>query len=92
VTQREGVINIGWLHLVLISTIWLGYYVIISQQLIHPWKKLDYKKLGLFHFIDKVNLVAFLLDLPSHYQTQNVFHASLLKLYHLSPILGKRIM
>ena len=46
-----------------------------------PCNKLDYKKLGPFCIVDKVNPVAFRLALPSHYQIHNVFHGSLLKIY-----------
>jgi hypothetical protein len=56
-----------------------------------PCNKLDYKKLGPFRIIDKVNPVAFRLDLPSHYRIHNVFHASLLEVYHSSSIPGRSI-
>ena len=56
-----------------------------------PCKKLDYKKLGPFRIVDKVNPVAFRLALPSHYRIHNVFHASLLELYHPSSIPGRSI-
>ena len=54
-----------------------------------PCHKLDFKKLGPFRIIDQVNPVAFRLDLPSHYRIHNVFHASLLELYHSSSLRGR---
>jgi hypothetical protein len=53
-----------------------------------PCSKLDYKRLGPFRVIERINLVAFHLKLPQRFAIHNVFHASLLKRYHFSQILG----
>ena len=52
----------------------------------HPCIKLDYKKLGPFRIIERINQVAFRLTLPLIFWIHNVFHISLLKLYHPSRI------
>ena len=54
-----------------------------------PCGKLDYKKLGPFRIIERINLVTFRLELPPHFRIHNVFHASLLEPHHPSTILGR---
>ena len=54
-----------------------------------PCAKLDYKRLGPFHIIKRINLVAFRLALPPTFRIHNVFHVSLLELYHPSRIPGR---
>ena len=54
-----------------------------------PCSKLDYKKLGPFRIIQRVNPVAFRLELPQHFGLHDVFHASLLEIYHPSGIPGR---
>ena len=53
-----------------------------------PYVKLDYKKLDPFHIIEQINPVAFRLALPQTFKIHNVFHVSLLELFHPSRILG----
>ena len=55
-----------------------------------PCNKLDYRKLGPFKIIARVNPVAFRLDLPAHYHIHPVFHVSLLEKYHTSAIPGRK--
>ena len=54
----------------------------------HPYAKLDYKKVGPFCILKRVNPIAFRLALPPKFQLQNFFHVSLLKLYHRFRIQG----
>jgi hypothetical protein len=56
-----------------------------------PCHKLDFKKLGPFRIVDQVHLVAFRLNLPSHYRICNIFHISILELYHSSSVQGRQI-
>jgi hypothetical protein len=56
----------------------------------HPCSKLDYKKLGPFHIIERINPAAFRPDLPQYFGIHNVFHASILKIYHSSQIPGQQ--
>ena len=51
-----------------------------------PYAKLYYKKLGPFRIIELINLVTFRLTLPPTFRIHNVFHVSLLELYHPSRI------
>ena len=55
-----------------------------------PCSKLDYKRLGPFRVIERINPVAFRLELPQHFGIHNVFHASLLERYHSSQIPGRQ--
>ena len=55
---------------------------------IRPCAKLDYKKLGPFRILERVNPIAFWLSLPPTFRLHNVFHVSLLELYHPSRIPG----
>ena len=68
--------------------VWLLHRHILTTR---PCNKLDYNTLGPFCIVEKVNLVAFHLALPSHYRIHNVFYASLLELYHPSSISGRII-
>ena len=54
-----------------------------------PCAKLDYKKLGPFRIIAKINPVVYRLELPSHFKIHNVFHVSLLEPHHSSQIPGR---
>ena len=49
-----------------------------------PYAKLDYKKLGPFHILERVNPVTFRLTLPPHF-VFTIFHVFLLELYHRIP-------
>jgi hypothetical protein len=54
-----------------------------------PCAKLDYKKLGSFRIVERINLVAFWLQLPRcfrHFQIHDVFHVSLLEPHHASQL------
>ena len=57
----------------------------------HPCAKLDYTKLGPFCISECINLVAYRLDLPPHYHRfHDVFHVSLLEVYHPSVLPGRQ--
>ena len=56
---------------------------------IHACEKLDYRRLGPFHIIGKINDVSFRLDLPPQLWIHPVFHSSLLKPYQDSTIPGR---
>ena len=47
-----------------------------------PCAKLDYTKLGPFRIYECINHVSYRLDLPPHYHIHDVFHVSLLEVYH----------
>ena len=49
-----------------------------------PIAKLDYTKLGPFYISECINFMAYRLDLPPHYHIHDVFHVSLLEVYHPS--------
>ena len=55
-----------------------------------PCTKLDYKKLGPFHTIEKINEVAFRLALPLAFRIHNVFQVSLLEIDHPFRIPGRQ--
>ena len=55
-----------------------------------PCSKLDYTKLGPFRISERINPVAYRLDLPFHYRIHNVFHVSLLEVYHASALPGRQ--
>ncbi|CAO3619736.1 unnamed protein product [Cunninghamella blakesleeana] len=55
--------------------VWLKTTNIKTQR---PSKKLDYKKLGPFKVIEKINPVAYRIELPHTMKIHNVFHTSLL--------------
>jgi hypothetical protein len=57
----------------------------------HPCEKLDYRRLGPFRIIGKINDVAFRLDLPSQLRIHPVFHSSLLEPYQENTIPGRII-
>jgi hypothetical protein len=54
-----------------------------------PTSKLDYRKIGPFKIIAKINDVAFRLQLPSSFKIHNVFHVSLLERFHRNTIPGR---
>ena len=53
-----------------------------------PCQKLDYRRLGSFRIIGKINNVAFRLDLPPQLRIHPVFRSSLLEPYQESTIPG----
>jgi len=55
-----------------------------------PSKKLDSKRLGPFRITDKINDVAFKLDLPPSMKIHAVFHISLLEKYKKSSIPNRK--
>ena len=48
------------------------------------------QKLGPFRILERVNPIAFRLELSPTFRLHNVFHACLLKLYHPSRIRGRQ--
>jgi hypothetical protein len=54
-----------------------------------PCEKLDYRRLGPFRIIGKINDVAFRLDLPPQLRIHPVFHSSLLEPYQENTIPGR---
>ena len=54
----------------------------------HPCAKLDNTKLGPFRISECINPMAYQLDLPPHYRIHDVFHVSLLEVYHPSIVPG----
>ena len=54
-----------------------------------PCEKLDYRRLGPFRIIRKINDVAFLLYIPPQLRIHPVFHSSLLEPYQESTIPGR---
>jgi len=46
-----------------------------------PWKKLDYKKIGLFKVLARIGTSTYKLALPTSMAIQNTFHISLLEPY-----------
>lgn len=66
--------------------VWLIRRHIQSQR---PSNKLDYKKIGPFTIIKKINPVAFKLRLPHSMKIHHVFHVSLLEPYYQSMILDR---
>ena len=70
----------------------IGDKVWLSSKNIHttrPTKKLDYKKLGPFKILEKVNNRSYHLDLPQNYKIHPVFHVSLLEHYQPDQIPGR---
>ena len=55
-----------------------------------PYAKLDYTKLGPFRISECINPMAYPLDLPPHYRIHDVFHVSLLEVYHPSVLPGRQ--
>jgi len=70
----------------------VGDQVWLNSRNIHttrPAKKLDYKKLGPFKILEKVNNRSYRLDLPKSYKIHPVFHVSLLEQYQPDQIPGR---
>src|SRR5690606_22212287 len=62
----------------------IGDLVWLSRRNIkttRPCSKLDYKQIGPYKIVKKVNEVAYKLELPSHFSIHPVFHVSLLEPY-----------
>ena len=55
-----------------------------------PCPKLDYTKLVPLSISEYINPVAYRLDLPPHYHIHDVFHVSLLEVYHPSVLPGQQ--
>ena len=55
-----------------------------------PSRKLDYRKIGPYRIIEKINNVAFRLQLPHTFQIHPVFHTSLLSPHIEKDIPGRR--
>ena len=56
----------------------------------HPCAKLDYKRLGPFRIIEWINPIGFRLALPPTFNIHDIFHVSLIELYHPSRIPGQQ--
>ena len=65
----------------------------MAYSMLHPIQqpsnKLDYKQLGPFTIIKRINLVAFKIKLSCHMKIHHVFYISLLEPYYESKILGQ---
>ncbi len=68
--------------------VWLSRRFVKTSR---PSLKLDYTKLGPFKIIEKVNAVAFKLELPNDWKIHPVFHVSLLEPHHESGIPGRHV-
>jgi RNase H-like domain found in reverse transcriptase/Reverse transcriptase (RNA-dependent DNA polymerase)/Integrase zinc binding domain/Chromo (CHRromatin Organisation MOdifier) domain/Retroviral aspartyl protease len=70
------------------DSVWLNTRNISTTR---PCKKLDYRKIGPFTIIEKINEVAFKLDLPTRFLIHPVFHISLLEKFIPSTLDGRNI-
>jgi len=55
-----------------------------------PCKKLDYKKIILFKILARIGGSAYKLNLPLSMRIHNIFHISLLELYHNNMLPSQR--
>ena len=56
-----------------------------------PTEKLDHKRIGPYEIIERINEVAYRLELPSSMKIHNVFHVSLLEPYNINPFPGRLV-
>jgi hypothetical protein len=73
----------------LLSGFKIGDRVLLLR--LRPCEKFDYRRLGPFHIIGKINDVTFHLDLPPQLRIHLVFHSSLLEPYQDNTIPGSII-
>ena len=66
--------------------VWLSTSHLKSQR---PSKSLDYTRIGPFKIKERVNDLAFRLELPAHMKIHDVFHVNLLEPYNHSTIVGR---
>jgi hypothetical protein len=72
----------------------IGDQVMLSRKGLktaRPCEKLDHRKLGPFKIIEKINPVAYRLELPHTMQIHPVFHVSLLEPYVENTIPGRTV-
>ena len=75
-------------HLVL--TLEIGIWLLRRHiKTTRPCDKLDYRRLGPFRILEKINDVTFRLDLPLQLRIHPIFHSSFLEPYQGNTILNR---